>query len=125
MTREVIFKGLSIETQEQVEGYFYVDFTTNDYIIFTEKGSYKVAPKTVCEYSGCRDLTGNRIFEYDILKESDTGYCYIVLFLCGCFVARDMDPNHDRMFTLQHLIDSHVVSVENNFWMIMESREDL
>lgn len=40
----------------------------------------EIEPGSICRYSGAKDISGNKIYEYDILLFSDCGDCGVVKF---------------------------------------------
>lgn len=74
--REILFRGLSVESNEWVEGhYHYHDYVVNGetsrifYIQpINSKFSVAVNPETVGQFSGLYDVHGNKIFDGDIIK---------------------------------------------------------
>lgn len=48
------------------------DFETDDILGFSDCRFYKVIPETVCKYTGLTDITGNQIWENDIVAFEHT-----------------------------------------------------
>lgn len=74
--REILFHGLSVETDEWIEGHYnYRDYLINGetirihYILpVNAQDSIAVDPETVGQFTGLYDMYGNKIFAGDIIK---------------------------------------------------------
>ena len=77
MKREILFRGKRADNGEWIYGYLIgnnvivgevVDFD-DDY--FNTQFWYKVAPETVCQFTGLTDKNGTKIFDGDIVRFYD------------------------------------------------------
>lgn len=94
--REIEFRGLVIdEPYTWVYGYIMPD--NRIYQIKEPKngccgvGTFSVIPESISQYTGCRDKYNIKIYENDIVKDFDHGYCYQVRFINGCFMLVEED----------------------------------
>ncbi len=89
--REILFRGKRSDTGEWIEGYFgqSVDsFIIQDYgLVAGHFQVFKVIPETLSQYTGMADKNGRKIFERDLLKDSN-GFIYEVYFDGGCFMIK-------------------------------------
>lgn len=94
MSREILFRGKRKENGKWVEGYYqqrYDAFENIQHLIFWAKSSAvweyaEVDSGTVCQYTGHKDDTGERIFEGDIVAFEDitsTESGYFEMDCCG------------------------------------------
>ncbi len=91
--REIKFRGKRLDNGEWVEGFYFESFTEIPYImtlhdhILGMTEFYEVDPATVGQFTGLLDKNGKRIFEGDILKDTDNEI-YYVDFIRGCFYLK-------------------------------------
>lgn len=76
-----LVKAKCLKTDEAVCGYYYKD--NNSHRVRNSAGVFEVNPYTISRNSGIKDINGNYIFEYDLLKLSnyfnqDEQYGYLV-----------------------------------------------
>lgn len=91
------FKAKRLDNNTWVEGYFYAE-CGNTYIIedrqsesiLNRNEAHQVAPSTVCQFTGLKDIEGNDIWEHDLLKSQESERIYEVVWdEYGGFVAKD------------------------------------
>lgn len=92
--RNIEFKGLTKnEPNTWVYGYLLPD--NNIYQTRDEekggKGIFSVIPESVGQYSGRRDKHNVKIYENDIVKDFERGYCFKVKYENGAFLLDDED----------------------------------
>ena len=69
--REILFRGKRLDNREWVEGFYQASPSGNHYITSLCAGGAhpdKVAPSTICQFTGMTDNVGQRIFEGDIVN---------------------------------------------------------
>lgn len=94
--RKIEFRGLvTDEPYTWVYGYLMPD--NRIYQIHEPKygccgnGVFSVIPESIGQYTGCRDKHNIKIYENDIVKDFEHGYCYTVIYKQGSFLLRDDD----------------------------------
>ena len=55
------------------------------------KGTFSVIPESIGQYTGCRDKHNIKIFENDLVKDFEEGYCFKVKYENGVFLLKDED----------------------------------
>lgn len=85
--REILFKAKRIDNGEWVEGYlirklglyFIYDIVNSE---TCRQKNYEINPKTICQFTGLCDKSGNRIWENDIINHN--GECAPVKYGICC-----------------------------------------
>lgn len=77
----LLVKAKCLKTDEVVCGYYYKD--NNSHRVRNSTGVFEVNPYAISRNSGIKDINGNYIFEYDLLKianyyNQDEQYGYLV-----------------------------------------------
>ena len=100
MKREILYKAIRLDNGEWIEGSVTIDCNGNATIwkpLKTPLGGFQrfdVEAKTICQYTGMKDKHGTKIFEFDILSETDPDDDereveeYIVKFLRGEWIGQ-------------------------------------
>lgn len=80
INKKRLWRGITIETKEVVEGYYDYDLARNKSVIYKNESitpdhdtilkPYDVIGSTLCECIGKRDKNGRYIFAYDILQNT-------------------------------------------------------
>lgn len=104
MSREILFRGKRLEigafAAESVREWAYGGYAkdySGVYIYDTMRAQrmVKVAPETVCQYTGYTDLHKKKAFEHDIVFYED-GQCHgYIVFKNGCFFIEWEDGRSD------------------------------
>lgn len=100
--RTIKFKGKSVDISEWIEGYYYKE-CDNTYIIedrqknsmLNRNGAVLVDPDTVCQFTGMKDIEGNKVWEGDILDGQLNGE---VVFTSGTFALHPLDCYKKEVF---------------------------
>lgn len=94
--RKIEFRGLvADEPYTWVYGYLMPD--NRIYQVYEPKygccgkGVFSVIPESIGQYTGCRDKHNIKIYENDIVKDFEHGYCYTVIYKQGSFLLKDDD----------------------------------
>ena len=79
--RDILFKAQRLDNKEWVEGYYVKIHGTNLHYIATGKLEIKngrlalevfeIEPETLCQYTGLNDMTSNKIWENDIVQDTE------------------------------------------------------
>ena len=69
--REILFKAKRIDDGEWVEGYLWSKRTIGCISPCGHTEEIVIDPETVCQYTGLKDNSGNKIFEGDIVDMSE------------------------------------------------------
>lgn len=88
--REIKFRAKDLETDKWVYGYLF-KIWEEAYILWgTTNGipnMTKVAPNTVCQYSGLKDIEGTEVYDADILEGKESGDYGVVSFTAPQFTV--------------------------------------
>ena len=68
--REILFRGYSKDEEKWVYGCLTLNYT----IIDKCGDEWQVGPSSIGQYTGYRDIDGNKIFEGDIIATPDGGF---------------------------------------------------
>lgn len=101
MNRTIKFKAKRLDNQEWVCGYFYEE-NDNTYIIENRQEesklnrniTYQVNPKTVCQFTGMKDVNGEELYENDIITAKsilDTEIEGKIMYFNACFFLGNID----------------------------------
>lgn len=94
--REIEFRGLVID---EPGTWVYGHLMPDNRIYQTKEpkygccgvGTFAVYPESIGQYTGCRDKHNIKIYENDIVKDFEHGYCYKVIFDQGGFILYEED----------------------------------
>lgn len=82
--REILFKGFSVDGAGWVQGDLLHNFGGTKFTIKTKDTYKEVDGTSICQYIGRVDITWDKIFEHDIVKDS-FGVRYEVVFVDSSF----------------------------------------
>lgn len=95
------FKAKRLDNGEWIIGSFVVmqipalSKTTIGLVVEGGATLYEVAPSTVCQFTGFKDIEGNEVWEGDILDGRIKGE---VVFMFGTFALHPLDCNKREVF---------------------------
>lgn len=103
--REILFRGKRLDNGEWVEGCYITDeqdsttayighiFGVDGLMLVHDMDIVKVAPETVCQYTGLTDKNGRKIFDGDIIKYSKKFFKIVWVVECAHFAAYPLQEN--------------------------------
>jgi hypothetical protein len=84
--REIMFRGKCIDTKEWTHGYYYLSYRGISSIIDNITKEINIVQlETVGQFSDNLDMCGDRIFEFDVLRNIVMGDLWLVVCEEGCF----------------------------------------
>lgn len=91
--KSIEFRGL-VKNDSSTWVYGYLMPNNRIYTEGPAKHQYRwdtVIPESVGQYTGCRDKNNIKIYENDIVRDFEEGYCFKVKYENGAFLLEDED----------------------------------
>lgn len=103
MSREILFRGKHIhamDSNEHLNGTWVHGYLSDKDYIYDKslEGEFLVDENTICQYTGLNDMSGKKIFEGDVVKDS-AGVCGEVKF--GLYAAGFSIPDTNQGFYIE------------------------
>ena len=97
MQREIEFRGKQVDSGEWYFGYFVRDELSKlPYITSGGKAMHEIIPETLGQFTGMKDMNGNKIFEGDIVRLD--GKIFAVAYDKGAFGLHRDDNSRGNLF---------------------------
>ena len=111
--REILFKGFRMDGNGWVEGDLLHGFA-GAYCTIKTKDNYKEVDRTsICQFTGMKDINGNKIFENDIVKDKG-GIKYIVEYVGVLFRLSRFENSSEGEYLDFHQVEGLIVV--GNMW---------